>query len=74
MFIPVRIKFSIYKSINQAIKKFDAGLHLKTAGTTWLEEFVGLAMAGGNGLAIAKKVYLNALGRFDRVFAGRMRP
>lgn len=60
-------KFSIYKSINKAIKKFDAGLHLKTAGTTWLEELVGLAMAGGEGLAIAKKVYVKALGRFDEL-------
>ena len=57
-------KFSIYKSINKAIKKFDAGLHLKTAGTTWLEELVGLAMAGGDGLVIAKKVYVNALRAF----------
>jgi hypothetical protein len=60
-------KFSIYKSINQALKKFDAGLHLKTAGTTWLEELIGLAMAGGDGLCIAKKVYVNALGRFDEL-------
>jgi hypothetical protein len=26
-------KFSIYKPINKALKKFDAGLHIKTAGT-----------------------------------------
>lgn len=60
-------KFSIYKSIKTAMKKFGAGLHLKTAGTTWLEELVGLAMAGGDGLVIAKKVYVNALGRFDEL-------
>src|SRR4029077_17248631 len=29
-------KFSIYRPIRDAIKRFDAGLHLKTAGTTWL--------------------------------------
>jgi len=60
-------KFSIYKSMNKAIKKFDAGLHIKTAGTTWLEELIGLAMAGGEGLSITKKVYANALSRFDEL-------
>ena len=62
-------KFSIYKSMNNAIKKFDAGLHIKTAGTTWLEELIGLALAGGEGLAIAKKAYANALSRFDELCA-----
>jgi hypothetical protein len=60
-------KFSIYGPINRALKKFDAGLHLKTAGTTWLEELIGLALAGGDGLAIAKKVYASALSRFDEL-------
>ena len=60
-------KFSIYKSINKAMKKFDAGLHLKTAGTTWLEELIGLALAGGDGLDIAKQVYIKAFGRFDEL-------
>jgi tagaturonate epimerase len=53
-------KFSIYKPIHEAIKKFDAGVHLKTAGTTWLEELIGLAEAGGAGLEIAKEVYAGA--------------
>ena len=53
-------KFSIYKSIHDAVKKFDAGVHLKTAGTTWLEEIIGLAEAGGLGLEIAKEVYAEA--------------
>ncbi|RPI09810.1 MAG: hypothetical protein EHM65_08770, partial [Acidobacteriales bacterium] len=30
-------KFSLYGPIRQALKKFDAGVHVKTAGTTWLE-------------------------------------
>jgi hypothetical protein len=60
-------KFSIYEAMNKAIKKFNAGLHIKTAGTTWLEELIGLAMAGGEGLAIAKKAYANALSRFDEL-------
>lgn len=60
-------KFSIYGSINKAIKKFDAGLHIKTAGTTWLEELTGLAMAGEDGLAIAKRIYAKAMMRFDEL-------
>jgi hypothetical protein len=60
-------KFSIYGSIRAALKKFDAGIHIKTAGTTWLEELVGLAMAGGEGLAIAKEIYAKAFLRIDEL-------
>jgi hypothetical protein len=60
-------KFSIYKPINKALKKFNAGLHLKTAGTTWLEELIGLAMAGGEGLTIAKEIYVKSLSRIDEL-------
>jgi hypothetical protein len=60
-------KFSIYTPIAKALKKFDAGLHLKTAGTTWLEELIGLAMAGGDGLVIAKEVYTKSLSRMDEL-------
>ena len=60
-------KFCIYESIRKAIRKYDAGLHLKTAGTTWLEELIGLAMAGGEGLEIAKEVYAKAMDRFDEL-------
>ena len=35
-------------------------MHVKTAGTTWLEELIGLAEAGGDGLELAKKVYAKA--------------
>ena len=62
-------KFSIYPAIKNAIRKFDAGVHIKTAGTTWLEELIGLAEAGGEGLVIAKKVYARALERFDELCA-----
>ncbi len=54
-------KFSLYAPIRRALGRFDAGLHLKTAGTTWLEEVVGLAEAGGEGLALAKEIYEQAL-------------
>jgi len=60
-------KFSIYGPIARTLKKFDAGLHIKTAGTTWLEELIGLAMAGGDGLSIAKEVYAEALLRFGEL-------
>jgi hypothetical protein len=60
-------KFSIYKPMNKALKKFDAGLHLKTAGTTWLEELIGLAMAGGEGLTLAKEIYTKSLSRIDEL-------
>jgi len=60
-------KFSLYPCINKAIKKHGAGLHLKTAGTTWLEEVIGLAEGGGEGLEIAQQIYADALGRFDEL-------
>ncbi len=53
-------KFSIYRAIHEAVNRFGAGVHLKTAGTTWLEELIGLAEAGGSGLEIAKEVYREA--------------
>ena len=53
-------KFSIYKPIHDAVKKFGAGVHVKTAGTNWLEEVIGLAEAGGDGLALAKEIYAEA--------------
>jgi hypothetical protein len=60
-------KFSIYGVINRLIKKHDAGLHVKTAGTTWLEEVIGLAEAGGEGLDIAKDIYGSAVRRFTEL-------
>jgi hypothetical protein len=60
-------KFAIYGPIRDALKDFDAGLHLKTAGTTWLEEVIGLAEAGGDGLAIARDIYAEAYARLDEL-------
>ena len=62
-------KFSIYKAIHDGAKKFGAGVHLKTAGTTWLEEIIGLAEAGGDGLVIAKEVYAEAFAHADELCA-----
>jgi hypothetical protein len=64
-------KFAIYKAIHDAVITFGAGVHLKTAGTTWLEELIGLAEAGGtgpdSGLEIAKEVYSEALSHKDEL-------
>jgi hypothetical protein len=62
-------KFSIYAPIRHALRRFEAGVHLKTAGTTWLEELIGLAEAGGDGLALAKEVYREALAHKEQLCA-----
>ena len=62
-------KFSIYEAIHDAMKTFDAGVHMKTAGTTWLEELIGLAEAGGSGLEIAKEVYAEAYAHSEELCA-----
>jgi hypothetical protein len=62
-------KFSIYETMRMALKKFGAGVHIKTAGTTWLEELIGLAEAGGDGLDIAKEIYAYAIGHVDELCA-----
>ena len=60
-------KFSIYPIMGRLIRKYDAGIHIKTAGTTWLEEIIGLAVADEKGLALAKKIYAGALGRMEEL-------
>ena len=62
-------KFSIYEAIHDAMKTFDAGVHMKAAGTTWLEELIGLAEAGGSGLEIAKEVYAEAYAHSEELCA-----
>jgi len=62
-------KFSIYPAIHRTIKRFDVGVHLKTAGTTWLEELIGLAEAGGDALALAKDIYAEAFAHSEELCA-----
>lgn len=62
-------KFSLYEPMRRALQKFDAGVHIKTAGTTWLEELIGLAEAGGDGLEIAKEIYAYAMDHVDEFCA-----
>lgn len=56
-------KFTIYPVIGELIRKHDKGIHVKTAGTTWLEEVIGLAMSGGEALEMAKDIYTKAYDR-----------
>lgn len=56
-------KFSLYGPLRNALRRRGAGLHVKTAGTTWLEELAGLAESGGEGLRIAKEIYRTAFAR-----------
>jgi tagaturonate epimerase len=62
-------KFSLYAPIRRALARTGAGLHVKTAGTNWLEEVIGLAEAGGEGLALAKEIYGKALNKRDALCA-----
>ncbi|MFO7922515.1 MAG: tagaturonate epimerase family protein [Bacteroidales bacterium] len=60
-------KFSIYPLIGELIRKYDKGIHIKTAGTTWLEEMIGLAMAGSEAFGMVVKIYGESLLRFDEL-------
>lgn len=60
-------KFSIYPIMNRLIKKYSAGLHVKTAGTTWLEEITVVAESGEDGFEFALEIYAEALSRFDEL-------
>jgi len=60
-------KFSLYPYIARTLKSRGAGVHVKTAGTTWLEEVTGLAVAGGEGLAVAKDIYARAYSRLEEM-------
>jgi len=60
-------KFTIYPIMGELIGKHDKGIHVKTAGTTWLEELIGLALAGGDALALAKTIYSKAYCRQEEL-------
>jgi len=60
-------KFSIYTPIQKILQESGAGIHIKTAGTTWLEELIGLAEADGVGLSIAKRIYIESLSRLEEL-------
>jgi len=60
-------KFAIYPHIGRIIKKHNSGIHLKTAGTTWLEEVIGLAESGGEALTFVKEIYAKSLDKIDEL-------
>ncbi len=62
-------KFAIYQHIGNLIKKHNKGIHLKTAGTTWLEEVIGLAESGGEALTFVKDIYSKSLDKIDELCA-----
>jgi hypothetical protein len=62
-------KFSLYPIIRRALARTGAGVHLKTAGTTWLEELIGLAESEGDGLQLVREIYGYALGHVDDLCA-----
>jgi hypothetical protein len=59
-------KFSLYPGIHSLVAKSKSGIHLKTAGTTWLEEVTGLA-TDAKGLTLAKKIYARAYDRLEEL-------
>jgi len=62
-------KFSLYPIIRNALRRAGAGVHVKTAGTTWLEEVIGLSEAGGDGLLLAKEIYAYAVSHVEELCA-----
>ncbi len=60
-------KFSLYPVIQKLFTKYDQGVHLKTAGTTWLEEVIGLALTGGDALDMVKTIYRKSWERMDEL-------
>jgi len=62
-------KFSLYPIIGSVVKKHNKGFHLKTAGTTWLEEVIGLAESGGEALEFVKEIYYKSLEKTEELCA-----
>ena len=62
-------KFAIYPYIGSIIRKHNKGIHLKTAGTTWVEEVIGLAASGGEAFDFVKEIYINALDKIEELCA-----
>ncbi len=60
-------KFSIYPIMGELIKKYHTGIHVKTAGTTWLEEVIGLALASNESLELVKNIYYEALEKLEEL-------
>ena len=62
-------KFSLYAPMRRVLARTGAGVHLKTAGTTWLEEVIGLAESGGEALALCREIYAAAFDHREELCA-----
>jgi hypothetical protein len=62
-------KFSIYPVMKSLLSKHGMGIHVKTAGTTWLEEVIGLSEAGGEALGFVKDIYFSSLENLNELCA-----
>jgi tagaturonate epimerase len=60
-------KFSLYPVINRLIRKHEKGIHLKTAGTTWLEEIAGVILSGQIGFDFGLALYKEASSRYEEL-------
>lgn len=60
-------KFSIYPIMGELIRKHDAGIHIKTAGTTWLEEVIGLSLGDQDSVGMIKGMYKEAYQRQEEL-------
>ena len=61
-------KFSLYPAIGRISRRYNRGFHIKTAGTTWLEEITGLAVSGdADALRLAKLIYAESFERCDEL-------
>jgi len=57
-------KFSLYPGMHDIITRLDMGIHLKTAGTTWMEELHGIT-ADREGCAFVHHLYETGLAKID---------
>ena len=59
----------MFPSITTALGAEYGWRNRPSAGTTWLEELIGLAEGGGEGLQIAKEIYRSAYAMYDELVA-----
>ena len=62
-------KFRLYPLIGSVVRKHNKGFHLKTAGTTWLEEVTGLAESGGPAFEFVREIYCKSLDKSEELCA-----
>jgi hypothetical protein len=62
-------KHTLFPAIGRVLAKRDAGIHLRSCATSWLEVVAGLAGAGGAGLELARAIYAGARQRFEPLAA-----